>query len=283
MNSEVCASCGESLTGKYCQKCGEKKFDKSEFTVMNYAGQLLYNLTHFESKIWKSLYLLCFKPGEITINYLKGKRIFYVKPVQFFLLVNIFYFFVLNYVGYDVFTSSPDDYMNKDLMGSIFTALINNKVKSENLSFDEYTMDFYNHNYIQSKLLIILMIPMISLALYFLYPKSKKLFFEHMIYSTHYLTFILFFITVFLNLIFLLAYLIKKLFFNEDSGFIFQNEFGMAVTAITASIYAYLSLKKVYGQSELLTIVKTILFMISLIIITDIYRIILFFTSFYLT
>lgn len=280
-DNRVCASCGEILIGKYCHKCGDKKFNKNEFTVSNFLGQVFYAFTHFESKIWISLNVLCMKPGKITFEYLQGKRIKYMKPVQLFLLINIFYFFMLNYIGYDVFTSSPEDYMSKDFFKSIYTSMINEKVKSENFSLTEYSEKFYNRIYVQSKLLIVLLIPFMAMFLKMLYFKSNRLYFEHLIYSTHYLTFLLFFVTVFLNIISYLLYFVLKYIFKAESEFVYQNEFGIIVTALTAFVYASLSMKVVYGQSGMITILKTLLFMLSFFVITEIYRTLLFFTVYF--
>lgn len=280
-NNEVCTSCGEVLRGKYCHNCGDKKFDKSEFTVMNFVGQIFYNLTHFESKFWKSLYVLCLKPGFITSEYLIGRRINYLKPFQFFLLMNIVYFFVLYYYGYDVFTASPEDYMEKDLFGSFYTSMINEKVESGNLSLSDYTENFYNHIYLHSKLLIILLIPMLAMSLKLLYFKSERLYFEHLIYSTHLMTFLLFFFTVILNLLSFLLFYILKYIFRYENDFIIQNEFGIIVAAFCTFFYVFFSLKEVYGQTGIVTFMKSVLFILSLIIVTEIFRVILFFTVYF--
>jgi hypothetical protein len=55
------------------------------------AGDLLASL---DSRIWKTLGLLMFRPGRLTLEYLQGKRARFVPPVRLFIASSIVFFFI---------------------------------------------------------------------------------------------------------------------------------------------------------------------------------------------
>ena len=45
----------------------------------------LHGVLHFEGKIWRTLPLLAWKPGELTRRYIDGERARFVSPIALFL------------------------------------------------------------------------------------------------------------------------------------------------------------------------------------------------------
>ena len=45
----------------------------------------LHELTHFDSKIFRTVQALLFRPGLLTVEYLAGRRKRYVLPLRLFL------------------------------------------------------------------------------------------------------------------------------------------------------------------------------------------------------
>jgi hypothetical protein len=50
-----------------------------------------------EGRLWKTLWLLLFKPGMLTLEYLRGRRIRYVEPLRLYLTLSLIFFAVLKY------------------------------------------------------------------------------------------------------------------------------------------------------------------------------------------
>src|SRR5687768_2208089 len=74
-----CLNCGTALTGDYCHACGQKAHVHRSLAA--FFHDLLHGVFHFEGKIWRTLPMLAWKPGELTRSYIDGKRMSYVSPI----------------------------------------------------------------------------------------------------------------------------------------------------------------------------------------------------------
>jgi hypothetical protein len=90
---ESCLNCGAALTGPYCKQCGQKA--QVHRTLAAYGHDLLHGVFHFEGKIWKTLPMLAFKPGELTRRYIHGERAKFVSPLALFLFAVFLMFAVV--------------------------------------------------------------------------------------------------------------------------------------------------------------------------------------------
>jgi len=80
----ACANCGAVLDGNYCAICGQPAHIHR--TLGHMAEEFLHGLLHFDTRAWKTLPLLVFRPGTLTHNYIHGKRARYISPLAIFLL-----------------------------------------------------------------------------------------------------------------------------------------------------------------------------------------------------
>jgi hypothetical protein len=93
----VCANCGTALEGHYCHACGQA--GHVHRTVGHIFEEFLHGLYHFDSKAWRTLPLLVFRPGRLTRDYVYGKRARYIAPLALFLLTVFLMFFVFGLLG----------------------------------------------------------------------------------------------------------------------------------------------------------------------------------------
>jgi len=91
-SAAVCANCGAPLGGEYCQSCGERRLHPDEHTLRHVAGEWFEAFSHGEGRLLNSLRTLLFKPGELTREYFRGRRVPYTRPVALFFAVNLLYF-----------------------------------------------------------------------------------------------------------------------------------------------------------------------------------------------
>ena len=78
-----CLNCGAALAGPFCHECGQHAHVHR--TLSSFFHDFLHGVLHFEGKIWRTLPLLVWKPGELTRRYIDGQRARFVSPIALFL------------------------------------------------------------------------------------------------------------------------------------------------------------------------------------------------------
>ena len=78
-----CLNCGTALVGPYCQTCGQHAHVHR--TLGAFAQDFLSGALNFEGKIFKTLPLLAWRPGDLTRRYIDGQRARFVSPLALFL------------------------------------------------------------------------------------------------------------------------------------------------------------------------------------------------------
>ena len=96
---DLCANCGASLGGQFCHSCGQ-----SSKSMIKFFGEVIKELLDdtlgYDSRLKHSLLPLFFKPGRLTLDYVKGKRFHYVLPFKLYLITSVlFILLVLIFFG----------------------------------------------------------------------------------------------------------------------------------------------------------------------------------------
>lgn len=97
----ACLNCSAALTGPYCSQCGQAA--GAHRTLVHLVEEVLHGLFHFETKAWRTLPMLAFRPGTLTRNYIFGKRARYISPLALFLFTIFFMFFVFAFASPKMF------------------------------------------------------------------------------------------------------------------------------------------------------------------------------------
>ena len=91
-----CADCGTETLGRFCHNCGNPTHVHR--TLLHLGEELLHGVMHFDSRIWRTLPLLAFRPGRLTREWVQGKRARYVSPLALFLFTIFVMFMALSYL-----------------------------------------------------------------------------------------------------------------------------------------------------------------------------------------
>ena len=67
-----CLNCGAELAGPFCHECGQHAHVHR--TLSSFFHDFLHGVLHFEGKIWRTLPMLVWRPGELTRRYIDGQR-----------------------------------------------------------------------------------------------------------------------------------------------------------------------------------------------------------------
>ncbi|MBP6391160.1 MAG: DUF3667 domain-containing protein [Flavobacteriales bacterium] len=123
----ACPNCGTDLRKEFefCPQCGQENHDlRVPFKTFLY--EFVENITHFDTKLWNTLKVLFTKPGQLTKDFVEGKRARYVHPARFYVFVSFIFFLLLSVdmeQGMDQFEHGWIDGASRDLSAGDTNAL----------------------------------------------------------------------------------------------------------------------------------------------------------------
>jgi hypothetical protein len=88
-----CLNCGAVLTGHYCANCSQAA-DVHVPSTRELVHEALEGITHSDSRLWRTLHLLWFKPGKLTQEFVAGRRAAYLPPFRLYLILSIIFFLI---------------------------------------------------------------------------------------------------------------------------------------------------------------------------------------------
>lgn len=83
-----CRNCGAAAPGKYCPECGQET-SLHPPSVGEFVNHFLGNYITVKSTLAQSLWVLISGPGQLTVDYLAGRKRRYVLPFKLYLTVSI--------------------------------------------------------------------------------------------------------------------------------------------------------------------------------------------------
>ncbi|MBV8876475.1 MAG: DUF3667 domain-containing protein, partial [Gammaproteobacteria bacterium] len=89
--SARCENCSAVVTGRYCPACGQR-LEPPVHSLWHFAQVAMEDLTHADSRVWRTLGALLFRPGYLTREFLSGRRARYLPPVRLYLVISVVFF-----------------------------------------------------------------------------------------------------------------------------------------------------------------------------------------------
>ena len=268
-----CLNCGTQLNSNFCPQCGQKN-RSYHISLKDFFADFMEELLDVDSRVLRSLKLLFSKPGFLTTEYVKGRRINYLPPVRIYLVASVVFFLALsmktlipsfqNNQFIKEFTESGD---MEDALGKVVeskthevnggeyftkgtglvevdpdssTSPISLSVGGSN--FNVQPGDFLSNFSDNFAKMMFFLLPVAALQLKVLYWRRKKLYIEHLIFSLHVhaVIFSLLILTVILDF-----------------------RIVMWGVILASLVYLYLALKNFYAQSHPKTLSKMLLLLVS--------------------
>jgi len=270
--SMVCQACGNPGIVNYCPQCGEKKFDPHELSTGHFVEQTVEVFSHFDNKFLRTLKTLILRPGKASLEYCNGIRIPYMKPMAFFLLTNILFFLLVlrmntfslplyNYITYSPFTRfHSGEHLAK-------------KLKKDSIEYKQYEVVFNEKMKSNSKLFIVIFIPLIALTSALIFVARKRKMGEHLVFAAHFMSFVLY--------LFLASSLVTYILFN-----VFDVAYSDGAVTISLMllicIYSFFSFRRFYSVGIIWGISAAILIGFLFLSFVQVYRILLFFKILYI-
>jgi hypothetical protein len=214
-----CPNCSASVSGHFCHQCGQETVLHPP-SAREFMHEFIGHYVAIEGKLWKSLGLLLFRPGRLTLEYINGRRVRYVQPLRMYLTFSLIFFAVLKFAMHDAITvgdgtrhppaaaaqgahqlpAKPDaGLVKEDHPGEIVdgmhsvsdwvrphSAYLAGKVEHfGELSFDQRKELLENSFYHYSPYAIFFMMPVFAFYLKLLYLGSGRRYGEHLLFALH--------------------------------------------------------------------------------------------------
>lgn len=257
-----CFNCTTSLSKEdnFCRKCGQENHDKKvsfKLLVNDFLGDYLT----FDSSVWRSLKLLSFSPGQLTLLYSEGKITSYVRPIRLMLFMSLVYvvcfslylnnteplmanenihitvqenyvYVVQNYESIEDYIekeNKEDSFLNKALIKGVFNLIGGNK-------------NIFNEALKKTSNLLFFLLPLVGIILMLAFWRNGFYYVEHFAHVLH--------LYAFFFMLSVIGMLFSWLFSMPFYAFI--------VVVVSFYIYLFFSYRKVYKRSILVTSLKVI-------------------------
>lgn len=95
------------MTGAFCAACGQPVHIHRSFLSLGH--DILHGVFHFDTKLWRTLPELVFRPGRLTRRYIDGERAKFISPMALYLLTVFLMYAVFSFTGGAAPSVDPED------------------------------------------------------------------------------------------------------------------------------------------------------------------------------
>jgi len=271
----LCPTCKHPAPDRFCSACGEQILVRPDYSFRGFFLETLNVFTNLESNIFRSFSLLVTKPGLLTVEYFKGRRKLYLKPLQLFIFCNVIFFLVQAYTDFNSLRTPLWVHLHSLPHSALARRMVYGAIAKSGVTYDQYQFRFNAAIETQAKTLVFLMIPLLAIGLKLVYLRRKEYFVKHLVFSTHFYSFYLLMLASF----YLLIRVITDLLRGSSTYF---NDLSMTVIVLSCSfIYLMLGVRCAYESSWLMSAVRSLCLLAVVAVAIQTFRAILFFTTFY--
>ncbi len=183
----ICQNCGHDLSGNYCSNCGQKSDEVLKKSVFSILGHFFEELFTWDSRFFSSMKYLFLKPGFLTHEYISGRIQKYVSPLKMFLFTSLVLFFIMLKSDPDQYKGLVNEADDDDFMREFILSEQNSSSGSKELFVDEFN-DQFNDNV---TIYIFVIMFLFSLLLKIVYITKNYYYSEHVVFTLHFFTFVL--------------------------------------------------------------------------------------------
>jgi len=281
-NTVPCVTCGKPMDGRYCSHCGERRVGPDDHSLHRFFVHGIEAFTNADGKIFATLSFLITRPGRLTADYLKGRRKPYIQPLQLFLIANLVFFLLHPMIGSNTITTDLNTQMRYTWHSGIVRAMVTPRLAARAVSANRYAETFDPAAVRQAKSLVILVVPIFSLAVAALYWRQRPHYSAHLVFSLHFCAFWLLLVCGILALTNLTVGLLRYVHVFPSAVVVSRSI--VAVTLAIMTTYLFCSVRMTFGrQSVWISAVKALALGIALDLSLQAYRFVLFFITFWST
>lgn len=233
--SPHCLNCNADLVGGWCHACGQKAAS-TRLAMHDVVHDATHEFLHLDGKIFRTVRLLATKPGELTREFLAGRRVAFISPFRLYLTFSLI-FFTLAAVLPDsaprvVRMSREGKELNQDTAFKRQLSRGLKEVERDGRHVSEQVM----HNVPKA---MFLLMPLFGLITWAFYRRQERYYIPHLYYSIHFHAFVFLVMTLYI--------LAARLALPRQAA---------ALIILTTIPYHLVALRRVFGGSRKMTIAK---------------------------
>jgi hypothetical protein len=270
------------MEGTFCSHCGEKLLGPEDHTLKRFFEHLFVAFANADGKVFLTLRFLLIRPGQLTADYLRGRRKPYIPPLELFLISNLIFFLLHPFIGSNTLTTDLNTQLHYTWHKAIAQTLVTPRLATRAISAEAYAAIFDPAAVTQAKSLVILVVPIFSLAVMALYWRRRRHYTAHLIFSLHFCAFWLLLICATLALTNLTVSLLRhaRVFPSADV----VNWSIIIFNLVVMAAYLFRAVRVAFDrESTWVTVAKALTLGIALDLSLQAYRFVLFFITFWST
>jgi thiamine biosynthesis protein ThiS len=276
----TCPTCAAGNGSAFCASCGEKRPSPHDLSMGHLLSHASETLFHWDSKIFRTLRVLFTRPGFLSAEYVSGRRKPYVHPFQVFFIANLLYFFLFPILGWSGLKTPLAIYQTDMGYKGWASRMAAHRAEVKGMSMGEFTQRFDHAADVESRSLVLLMVPLFALAAWVLEWSKRRFFAEHVVFALHFYAFwIISILVVLYGGAF--AVLLAWRSLGHAVSFRYLDARLFEVSEIIVATYLALALRRFYGDSKPAAIIKAVLLAGSTFYVLQAFRFALFLTALY--
>lgn len=273
----LCPSCGEHTRGRYCAACGEELRTAAVPSLASFVRDSVSDVTSVDSRLVRSLRALIARPGMLTAEFLAGRRVPYIRPLQLFLICNLYFFLLQPVLGSTGISMPLRVHLQVSPYRDLAQKMVDNRLTASGTSFEEYQTAFDTAMRSHAPTLVIIMVPILAAFLRLLYLRTGRRYVEHLVFSAHFFAFLLLLVPT-------MGLLLRGLSgLAEMAGWVPAVAWGDAPFSIVVAAYLFLAQRRAYGSGWLATLLRTVGTFYGILGTLVVYRLFLFLATLYTT
>ncbi len=96
--SANCPNCEAVVSGHYCSNCGQEAI-LHHASTREFLHEFVGHYVALEGRLWGTVMRLLFRPGALTLEYIRGRRVRFVQPLRLYLTLSLLFFAIMKFSG----------------------------------------------------------------------------------------------------------------------------------------------------------------------------------------
>jgi hypothetical protein len=181
-----CPTCGALTSARFCGACGEQTIRTHDYSIAHFVGHVFESLTNFDFRSVRAFRTLVAQPGRLTRDYLDGRRRTTIGPIQLFVIVNVLFALA----GPTTFRTPLAVQEHDPPFPAFKRSLVAGAIAEKRIPREEFRRSFDEGAELQAKTWVFALIPLFAVVTAALYG-FRRYVFEHLIFATHVVAFLL--------------------------------------------------------------------------------------------